>query len=391
MRQVTKFYITSFLKNQTYFTPILVIFLQAQNLDYSQIFWVFTIGSIFSLLIEIPTGVFADLYGKRKSIMISKLGIFLSYIAYGLAGTFWSFVIAQILFELGNAFRTGTETAYTFDYLEQNPKGNPKYTEVKGKQKFYARIGESVATAAGGFLAARLGYSWVFFIAAIPAFFNFVLSMRWEKIREKDHGFTMKNSLLHTKDSMLSLIRKRHVMVIIINIMIFSSVLAALNKFIQPYMKEAGIAISMFGVIYSASLILTAIAVRYSYLFERLLGGSRRTMNILSFLAVIPILILGSRFISIVGVLLFFLVVIIENIRSPIANNEFHQHVSSKQRATLGSALSLFKSLGKIMILPFAGYLADGFSLYTAILVMGIILVLNSLVFFIRSPEKIHD
>lgn len=390
MKQVTKFYLTSFLKNQTYFTPILIVFLQAQSLDFSQIFWVFTLGSIFSLIIEIPTGIFADLFGKKKSIIISKFGIFLSYIVFGFATNFWFFVLAQILFELGNAFRSGTETAYTFDYIEQNRKNNPSYTEVKGKQKFYARVGESIATAAGGFLAMKLGYNWVFFVAAIPAFLNFLVALTWEPIKEQIEKITVNSSFLHAKDSIFDLIKKKDVLIITLNITIFTSVIAAINKFIQPYMENVGIDVAYFGVIYSVSLIIIALSVRYSYVFEKWFGGTRKTMNVLSFLAFLPLLVLGFKFVSIAGVLLFFVVIIIENIRSPIANNEFHKHVDSKRRSTLGSLLSLSKSLGKIIILPIAGYLADGFSLYTAVLVLGIVLALNAVVFYVRKSQSVN-
>ena len=40
MKQVKKFYLTSFFKNQTYFTPILILFLQFNHLNYKEIFWV---------------------------------------------------------------------------------------------------------------------------------------------------------------------------------------------------------------------------------------------------------------------------------------------------------------------------------------------------------------
>lgn len=387
MKQVTKFYITSFLKNQTYFTPILIIFLQAQSLDFQQIFWVFTIGSILAFIIEIPTGIFADLFGKRKSIIISKFGIFLSYVIFGFSTTFWMFVIAQCIYELGNAFRSGTETAYTYDYLQQNQENNPSYTEVKGKQKFWARVGESLATAAGGVIAATFGFNWVFFIAAVPAFFNFMLALSWERIKEYEEPITLKKTLEHMKDSVCELCKNRRLLRITLNITLFTSVLAALQKFIQPYMQDANIPIEWFGIIYAVSLGLTALAVRYSYLVEKAFG-KKRTINTLSLLAVIPVIIIGLGYVSIIGVILFFLVTIIENIRSPIANNEFHRHAKSDKRATLGSILEQFKYLGKIAILPVAGYFAEVFSLYTAVLILGVILFANALLFYI--PRKVR-
>jgi MFS family permease len=383
MKQVVKFYITSFLKNQTYFTPILILFLQANHLNYREIFWVFTIGSILSFLVEIPSGVFADLFGKRKSIIISKFGIFLSYLFFGFSDNFIMFVISQCLFEFGNSFRTGTETAYIYDYLKQN-KNTPGYTEVKGKQKFWARIGESLASVTSGFLATIFGFNWVFLIASIPAFLNFVLVLTWEKIKESNNKVSIKNSITHAKNSFCKLCKNKSLLRVTLNILIFASALAALQKFIQPYMKDANIPIQWFGIIYSISLGITAISVRYSYKLEKKFG-TKNTINFISLFAVLPLLILGLKYISLFGVLLFFLVVLIENIRSPIANNEFHNLIESKQRATLGSILALGKSIGKIIILPIAGYFADMYSIYTAILVLAVILFFNGIIFYLRK------
>lgn len=380
--QLLKFYATSFLKNQTYFTPVLIVFLQAQSLSMSEIFLVFTIGSIVSLLMEIPTGIFADFYGKKRSTILSKFMIFVSFLVFGFSQTFWMFVIAQILFELGNSFRTGTETAYVFDYLDQT-EGAPSYTEVKGKQKFWARTGEAIATAAGGVIAAQMGFRWVFFIAAVPAFANFVIALLWEEIKERRQGLKMKESLMHAKQSFCRLCESRGLLRITVNIALFTGVLAALSKFIQPYMVNAGIAVQWFGFIYSASLILTAIAVRYSYLLENRFGRLK-TMNALTLMAVVPPLIIGFKFMSVVGVLLFFLVVIAENIRSPVANHIFHGFVRSRERATLGSIMSLFKSLGKSIIMPIAGYISGAFSLYVATFVLGVMLLFNYLFFRVR-------
>ena len=384
LKQTTKFYISSFLKNQTYFTPILIVFLQAQTLDYQQIFWVFTIGSIVSFLLEIPTGIFADFYGKKRSVIISKIFIFASFMTYGFANSFWLFVLAQAMFEFGNSFRTGTETAFIYDYLKQT-KDQPGYTEVKGKQKFWARAGESIATAAGGVIAGQLGYNWAFFFAAIPAFGNVINAFVWEDIEERhDDYFSWKETWTHTKDSVCQLCNNKHLLIITVNITLFTAVVASMDKFIQPYMENVGIPIEYFGFVYAASLALTAIAVRYSYVLEDKFGKVK-TINALSILAIIPAMIIGFKFVSIIGVVLFFIIIIIENFRSPIANNAFHGLVKSEERATLGSILSQVKSLGKMVILPVAGFFADTFSLYIAMMILAGILLLNGVLFYIRK------
>lgn len=385
MKQITKFYLTSFLKNQTYFTPVLVIFMQAMALSLQEVFWVFTIGSIASFILELPTGVIADLMGKKKTVVFSKILIFCSFIVFGFAADFWWFVLAQVIFEMGQSFRSGTETAFVYDYLRQ-AKGVPTYTRVKGGQKFWARLSEAGATAVGGLIAVQFGYSWVFFLAAIPAFFNILLAVSWEPIRESEkRTITLKESFRHVKASVCQVCEKRILMRMTLNIMLFTAALATVDKFLQPYMGRAGIPVAYFGFIYAAALIITSLAVKYSYLLEDRFGKAR-TINWLSLLAAVPVAVVGFRFVSIYGVILLFLVVIIENFRSPVANAAFHDHVVSRQRATLGSTLSLAKNLGKIVILPIMGWVVDAYSLFTALLLVAGLLLLNGLLF--RLPLK---
>ena len=412
MNQVTKFYLTSFLKNQTYFTPILIIFLQSAFLSYKEIFLVFTIGSVISYLIEVPTGIFADLYGKRKSIIISKFGILLSYIFFFFSNSFLMFVIAQAIYEIANSFKTGTETAYIYDYLEEN-KGRslkadflsrffqkkaiyhneikvPTYTEVKGKQKFYARISESIATLLGGFIAGLISFRIVFLFAAFPAILNMFVAISWDKIKEHEEKVTLKSSLKHAKDSMTILKNNKNLIKVTINITLFYAVVSALGKFIQPYMVSINLPIESFGIIYSIFLGIAAFLVRYSHKLE-LKFGKRNVINYLSFFAFIPALVLGLGYKGLAGVLFFFIIIIIENLRSPIANHEFHSLVSSRQRATLGSILAQSKSLGKILMLPVAGFLADAYSIKFAILVMSLVLLVNGVFFYIRKSDEIKS
>lgn len=384
MQQVHKIYLASFLKNQTYFVPIIVLFFQDLGLSYAQIFWIFTIGSIFAFVIEIPTGIFADLYGKRKSIILSKFLIFIAFVAFGFSFDFWTLLLANLLYELGKSFRSGTETAYVYNYLDET-EGAPSYTQVKANQKFYARISEGLGTAVGGFIAYQFGFNLVFFVAALPALLNFLQTLTWARLKHdsSDAKLTnMKHNLSFAKKSLLEIFQKPITKKVVFNIAIFSSAFFALDKFVQPYMKGENIDVQYIGLIYSGFLLLVAFLVRYASRLEKKFGGVK-IMNYLSLIAFVPMLILGLGLSSKWGVALFFFVLMVESIRSPIANTLFHQNVSSANRATMGSILELFKSSGKLIILPAVGYFADLYSMSVAILILSILVLLNSLLFYI--------
>lgn len=391
MKQTSKFYLASFLKNQIYFVPVIVLFFQDLGLNYAQIFWIFTIGAGFSFLIEIPSGIFADLYGQRKSIILSKLFIFIAFILFGFSHNFVMLLVANLVYELGKSFRSGTETAYVYNYLaekaaefkrtgEQSIK-LPTYTKIKINQKFYARISESLAAILGGFIAYRIGFNWVFFVAALPASINWLQTLSWEKLDSEKPGdrpkVTLGSNIQFLKGAFQELWSNKIVLKIIINISLFSASFAALDKFVQPYMKGAGIELQSFGLIYSAFLIVVALVVKLSARLEERIGGEK-IMNYSSYIALIPLLFLAFGAQSLWSVALFFIVLMIDNLRSPVANNLFHEQVSSERRATMGSILELFESINKLWILPVMGYMADLYSIKIAILIISVILLFNA-------------
>lgn len=379
MTQVNKFYTASFLKNQIYFVPIIILFFQDLGLNYSQIFWIFTVGAAFSFIIEIPTGVIADVYGNRKSIIFSKLLIFIAFIMFGLAGNFIALLIANLIYELGKSFRSGTETAYVYNYLAETP-GTPTYTKIKINQKFYARVSESLAALAGGFVAHRLGFSVVFYIAAIPALINFLQTLTWTKLKgdHKDNTprFNWKENLNFIKKAFKELWQNKIILKIILNISLFSSALVALDKFVQPYMKNVGVSLEYFGVFYSGFLILIAFLVKFAANLEEKIGGER-IMNYSNILAVLALtfLLVGPN--SVWMIALFFFVLMLDNLRSPVANTLFHDQVSSNNRATMGSILELSQSVNNLWFLPLVGYMADMYSIKTAILIITAMIFLN--------------
>lgn len=382
MKQVSKFYLASFLKNQTYFVPILVIFFQDLGLSYTEIFWILTAGSIFSFILEIPTGVLADIYGRRLSIILSKFTIFFSFIAFGFSKSFIALLLANLLYELGKSFRSGTETAYVFDYLQHDTSA-PKYTKVKATQKFYARISESIATAVGGVIAVRLGFNAVFFLAAIPAAINAIQTLTWIKI--KDSVDKKKRATIpFLKKAFLDIWKQKEVLTIMINVLLYSAVFVAVGTFVQPYMQDVGLPLEYFGFVYSGFLIIVAFLSRSASDLEEKFGGGKM-MNILTFISIFPLLILGLGYVSFIGIALLFFVLMVQNLRSPIANSFFHEHVGSDNRATMGSILALFQNSGNLVLLPLMGYVADAFSLYTALLILSALVAFTAVFFRVKQ------
>jgi MFS family permease len=367
----------------------MILFLQFHRLSYTEIFLLYAIQSFVVFLLEIPSGVFADLFGKKAALIISRASLIPAYALFAAADNFWIFLLAMIFMALNKAYKSGTHKAYIYDYLEQRQsKITP--SEVFGKNKFWARLGEALASAAGGFIAAKLGFSIVFVFALFPAFVNLINALTYEKIQEKHRvrKFSFSAHFKHIEESLVEIKGTKIVQRLIINSAIFVSCMEASEKFFQPYMVEARIPIAWFGIVYMVILVITAFGSRYAYLFET---KFERTViaNFSGWIGVVPFVILGLKFVSVSGIFLFFLILFLRSARRPGMITELNTHISSAKRATILSTDSLFRSLFLLAFLPIIGHLSDSFSIYTAILIIGGLLCLNQI--FFRIPASQND
>jgi len=387
MKQIPKFYLTEFLKTQRFFIPVMILFLQFHKLTYTEIFILYAIQSFFVFLMEIPSGVFADQFGKKTALIVSRASVIPAYALFAFAESFWPFLVAMIFMAINKAFKSGTHKAYIFDYLKQyNLDTIP--SEVFGKSKFWARLGEASASAAGGWIAAKLGFNMVFLFTLIPAVLNLINTLTYERLEEKHITFSLESHYGHIRSALQEIKNQTIVFRLILNSAIFVSCIETAEKFFQPYMIQARIPTEWFGLIYMVIMAITAFGSRYAYLLE---GKFSRTKiaNVAGYMGAIPVVVLGLKFITMWGIFLFFIIFFLKTARRPAILTELNYHISSEKRATILSIDSLIRALLLFAFLPVAGYISDTFSIYTVLLIIGGLLILNQILFPIPRVIKI--
>ena len=62
--------------------PIIIIFFQENNLSLSEIMILPAVYSFTIVLFEIPSGLFSDKFGRKKSIIISTFFKFIGYLIF---------------------------------------------------------------------------------------------------------------------------------------------------------------------------------------------------------------------------------------------------------------------------------------------------------------------
>ncbi len=124
------------------------------------------------LLMELPTGAFADLLGKRITVILSNILRAASMFVFAFADTFPEFLIFAFLMGLGEAMGSGAGEALLFDTLKQ--AGIEKdFSKYQSRFGLAFNVGLAISTLAGGFMDTvwfrlpALGYAVASLLSAI--------------------------------------------------------------------------------------------------------------------------------------------------------------------------------------------------------------------------------
>ena len=389
MRQVHRFYLTEFLKTQRYFIPVMILFLQFNKLNYTEIFFLYAVKSAVILIMEIPSGVMADRMGKKFILILSRSFLLPSYLLFYLGDGFIPFLFAMVFLGMNEAFKSGTHKAYIYDFIKQRKPGVTT-TEVFGKGKFWGRIGEAAASLAGGFIAVRYGYHTVFLYALAPVILNMINAWSYESIEEEITAgrAAFSGMLKHVKVSVNEIRDNGKVGKLILNSSLFVIIAETSEIYMQPYMAAVNIPLEWFGMIYTVIFILTAFGSRYAHLTEARISRSALT-NLTGWAGIIPLFLLGLKLNTEFIIVLFFILFFIRHIRRPGITSEINDNITSRNRATILSAESFLKSVMSVILLPVIGLVTEAASIYTSLIILAVLMILNQILFGIpRSKEN---
>jgi len=97
------------------FTFLSVYFVTRVGMDPLQLVLVGTVVEGTILLFEVPTGVLADLYSRRLSIVVGQALFGLAYVVQGLVPVFVPIIAAEALRGIGETFMSGAKQAWIAD------------------------------------------------------------------------------------------------------------------------------------------------------------------------------------------------------------------------------------------------------------------------------------
>jgi len=362
--------------------PIIVLFYEDHGLGLQDVFILKSVYSIAAVTLEIPSGYLADVWGRKKCLIMGCVLFFFGYLCYSCTGSFQAFLVAELLLGIGQTLVNGADSALLYDTTVQYKK-EQLYLRYEGRITMIGNFAEAFAGIIGGFLAVYslrfpfYGQVGIAFIG-IPAAFT---------LKE----FNIKERVLNPVQEIVKIIKYSLVInkKLCYNIL-FSGIIGAATLtmawFVQPLLIYLKTPTSYFGIIWTVLNLTVGIAALYSDKIERALGMNR--MNFLILITIVGGYVALAFNLSYIGLIVLLVFYICRGFATPILKGYINQMTFSEMRATVLSIRNFIIRLIFAAVAPFIGWLNDMYSLKIALLVSAGIILIPGLIFFLLQLKK---
>ncbi|MEM3466932.1 MAG: MFS transporter, partial [Candidatus Jordarchaeales archaeon] len=121
-----------------------------------------TVRDLVSSLVSFPSGVFSDIFGRKKMMMLAIASSILTLLLLFLFKDPLWLLIALVFQGLSMSFMGPSSSAYVIDVIPEEKRGKAYATLA-----FLQSLSSIVATSIAGIIAVLLGFYWLFALALI--------------------------------------------------------------------------------------------------------------------------------------------------------------------------------------------------------------------------------
>jgi predicted MFS family arabinose efflux permease len=352
--------------------PTIVLFYESYGLDIEQIVLLKTILSLSVLVLEVPSGYLADLWGRKACLVIGSGVWIVSWLIYCVGTSFNQFALAEVLAGVAASLISGANTAIGYDTLLQ--LGREKYYQVwEGRLVAIAGISEAVCGIIGAAIAS-INLVYPFYLQTVCLVIYFCLALTL--VEPKDHqAIAQTQKLKQLQTIIINVFNRPKLRWLILLSGTFSSASFLIVWLSQDYLKQLNIPIQAFGWAWAIFHLGMSVASVNAHRVERIFGIKKATFLLILILG-ISYICLGSIN-QVWGMVFIMSLYLVRGLSSPLILNAINQQISSSVRATILSINSLIFGLGFAVVAPMIGAIASGYDLFTGLIVAGCLFLIS--------------
>ena len=353
-KQLRKLYALNFLGNISIAGAAWVLLLVSCGYTIVEVGLLETVFHLVSLTAEIPSGVFADVFGRKKSLLLSCVCSIVSAVTRIIwISSFWGVAFSIGVNALSYNFASGSDSALAYDTLKENDKQDD-YDRYVSTQTMIYRISNGAATLAAG-VAVMLGNTKAHIISIILASIQVLVAvtLKENKVLENSADRKFRERVKETVRGSFAFLKGNHkVTGLIFRNALIGGVDVLLLFFLQAKLPMTGIADWVLGPLLFAMSLGGIIGAVLSVKVRDWPFGRIFLMCLAVVTAGFFANFTGVAFIMTAG---GFMAAFADDLIQIRADVELNSLVPSEQRATLISVNSWCFSFVMIFMSPLAG------------------------------------
>jgi MFS family permease len=345
--------------------PVAILYFTQVTGSFALGMSVFSAAMLSAALLELPTGIFSDRIGRKRTVICGALASTGSLVFYAIGGSHLILLIGAVLEGMARAFFSGNNDALLHDTLAQNGQEH-LYQEVLGKISSSYQLALAISAVLGGIIAS-FSYPLLMWLSVIPQAINVGLASFM--VEPRLHSDTETNIYHHLRDSFQNIVRNPRLRMLSLASILSFAVGETAFQFRPTFFAllwpvwAIGLARTVANLGAALSFYFAGRLIRRFGEFRLLLGGISlsEAVNLLSLL--IPT-VLSPAFMGATS--LFF------GVNTVSVNGLMQREFNARQRATMGSISSFGGSVTFAIFSYGLGLFADRFGAVNALIIAAV-------------------
>ena len=247
-KNIYVWHVTSFFSQTAFTLPIWYLFgTQYLHVSSYKAFLLSVATYGISALFEIPTGSWADKYGRVKIFRLGSLLYLASMVSYVLTKNFYILILFQVVGALGIAMKSGTIEALVHDTLHIGKKQDG-YSDLYGRNMAFLYLSRVLTVSSGAWLF-TISPRLPFVMMSVCIFICLLTSLYYEEVRVDTPSEL--TSFNHIKETIKLVLNQRFLLVVFGISLVYRFVAESLFSLYQPNFKSIGLHAASFGLVYA--------------------------------------------------------------------------------------------------------------------------------------------
>ena len=371
----------NFLTDFRLYAPIAIIYFAKVTGSYALGMSIFSIVMLSSALFEVPTGIFSDYIGRKKTVILGSIASIMCIALYAIGGSYWMLFFGALLEGVSRSFYSGNNEALLYESLSDVGKHH-EYHVHYGKTNSMFQVASAASALAGGFIA-TWSFAFLMWLSVIPQILGLFLSFQ---IIEPQKRQGSDNIYSHLGESIAHFIKNKKLRVLSLTSILGHATGEASYQFQAAFFNTLW---PLWAVGLARAISSIAAAISF-YTAGKFINKFKE----------IPVLIFGNLFGRLFNLIALFFVSIVSPILLSLSSllfgtitaareNLFQKEFTQGQRATMASLNSLASNIFLAIFSLGIGLLADRIGGANALIIINIIQFIPILLYLrLRSYSK---